>query len=111
MNDMKQDFDEMKNVMHAINQINQQIKDLENKRDILKQQLEEGVKIYGGKIGFDDVGSAYMVKGKTRVSYDAPSIDALIVQLIQDGEVHTAQKLSDLRKESQGSDYLVVKKN
>jgi len=107
---MQEDFEAAQNIMQKILDISLRVNALEAEKKLLKQQLHAYVEQHGGKIGFDGIGSAYIVKGVKKVSYDTSAIESLIVTLVQNGETHTAQALSDIRTESQGEDYIVVKK-
>jgi rhamnogalacturonyl hydrolase YesR len=109
----EQDSQELQQIMKDIIELNQQIELLESDKNALKTQLQEGVNHYGGKVSFYGIGTAYMVKGKPRISYDAGEIDKLIATIMTDGiadQVAVAKALLALRKETKGSDYMTVKK-
>lgn len=114
MNNMtNDDAQELQQVMQQIIELGEQIKLIESDRDALKTQLQEGVNHYGGKVAFYGIGSAYIVKGKPRVSYDVGGVDKLVASLMADGEalgVQIAKQLLALRTESKGTDYMTVKK-
>lgn len=107
----EQDMNELREIMRQVVALSDQIDALQAQKDALKTQLEEGVAFYGGTVGFDGIGTAYTVKGKSRVSYDAKALDKLIATLVADGELHTAKALSDIRKETVSKDYISVKRD
>ena len=51
-----------------------------------------------GPVKIDHVGAAIVTPASTSHSYDAKAIDELLAQFVADGDIGTAQALTDARK-------------
>lgn len=94
-----------------IAEIDSEIAPLTSRRDAIREEIKELVTALGGSVSVPGFGTALMTKSAKTASYDAQTVDAIVSQLVRDGEIHTAQKLADARKESQRAGYIMLKKD
>jgi outer membrane murein-binding lipoprotein Lpp len=93
-----------------IAEIDSEIAPLTSRRDAIREQIKELVTALGGSVSVPGFGTALITKSTKSASYDAQTVDAIVSQLVRDGEIQTAQKLADARKESQRAGYIMLKK-
>jgi outer membrane murein-binding lipoprotein Lpp len=94
-----------------IAEIDSEIAPLTSRRDAIREQIKELVTALGGSVSVPGFGTALMTKSAKSASYDAQTVDAIVSQLVRDGEIHTAQKLADARKETTRAGYIMLKKD
>ena len=82
------DYFEMKSELEAY----------EAKSDDLRRDLTVLVEALGGSFKLDHVGTAIITPASTSHSYDTKAIDELLAQCVADGDISTAQTLTDARK-------------
>jgi hypothetical protein len=82
------DYFEMKSELEAY----------EAKSDDLRRDLHVLVEALGGSFKLDHVGTAIITPPSTSHSYDTKAIDELLAQCVADGDISTAQALTDARK-------------
>lgn len=82
------DYFEMKSELEAY----------EAKADDLRRDLTVLVEALGGSYKLDHVGTAIITPPSTSHSYDTKAIDELLAQSVADGDIATAQALTDARK-------------
>jgi len=66
--------------------------------DDLRRNLQTLVEALGGSFKVDHVGTALITPASTSHSYDTKMIDELLAQCVADGDIGTAQTLTDARK-------------
>lgn len=92
-------------------EIENEIKALEADKDDIKKVVfnivneteTKNIEVFG-------TGTVLITKDTKTVSYDAKGLDSLVTQLLRDGEVRTAQAISDLRKESERKGHLMFRR-
>jgi hypothetical protein len=94
-----------------IAEIDSEIAPLTFRRDVIREQIKELVTALGGSVSVPGFGTALMTKSAKSASYDAQAVDAIVSQLVRDGEIQTAQRIADARKESQRAGYIMLKKD
>jgi hypothetical protein len=82
------DYFEMKSELEAY----------EAKSDDLRRDLQVLVEALGGSFKLDHVGTALITPPSTSHSYDTKAIDELLAQCVADGDIGTAQSLTNARK-------------
>ena len=70
----------------------------EARADDLRRDLTVLVEALGGSYKLDHVGAAIITPASTSHSYDTKAIDELLAQSVADGDIATAQALTDARK-------------
>lgn len=96
-------------LLSELTEVQNEIKGLEEREAIIRDMLLVETTKAGGKMS--EAGYALsVVTPKPRVSYETKSIDAFIIECTQNGDMHTANALSALRKLSEPKPYLTVKK-
>ena len=93
-----------------IAEIDSEIAPLTSRRDAIREDIKELVIAMGGTISIPGLGTALMTKSGKSASYDAQIVDAIVSELVRNGEIHTAQKLADARKETTRAGYVMLKK-
>lgn len=103
--------EELRGLLLDVAEIEDEIKALEYSVKEKKERIHQIVSASDSKsITIDGVATALITKDSTTVSYDKDGLDSLIAQLVKDGEVHTAQRISDLRSESKRKGHLMIRK-
>jgi len=74
-----------------------EIKAHEAMQDDVRRNIEAYV-LEHGPIKIDHVGAAIVTPASTSHSYDTKAIDELLAQCVADGDIGTAQALTDARK-------------
>ena len=70
----------------------------EAQADDLRRDLQVLVESLGGSFKLDHVGTASITPASTSHSYDTKAIDELLAQSVADGDIATAQALTNARK-------------
>lgn len=70
----------------------------EARADDLRRDLTVLVEALGGSYKLEHVGAAIITPASTSHSYDTKAIDELLAQSVADGDIATAQALTDARK-------------
>ena len=70
----------------------------EARADDLRRDLTVLVEALGGSYKLDHVGTASITPASTSHSYDTKAIDELLAQSVADGDIATAQALTNARK-------------
>lgn len=99
------------NLWGEIAELDSEITPLQNRRDMIRNEIKELVTVLGGSVSVPGFGTALMTKSGKSASYDAPTLDALTSQLLRDGEIRTAQKIADARTEKTRAGYIMLKKD
>ena len=71
----------------------------EHMQSELRKRIEEVI-AESGAVKIRGLGSASITPASVSHSYDSKAIDKIISDCLLDGDVHTARKLSEARKES-----------
>jgi len=74
-----------------------EIKAHEAMQDDVRRNIEAYV-LEHGPVKIDHVGAAIVTPASTSHSYDTKAIDELLAQCVADGDIGTAQSLTDARK-------------
>lgn len=77
--------------------------------DVIRGQVERVVRRMGGKA----TGAGYtsrMVEASQTVSYDARALDSLVAELSAAGDVYTAGRIAQARKEKTRDGYLRIER-
>jgi len=74
-----------------------EIKAHEAMQDDVRRNIEAYV-LEHGPVKIDHVGAAIVTPASTSHSYDTKAIDELLAQCVADGDIGTAQALTDARK-------------
>lgn len=91
-------------------EVDNEIKTLQERMDIIKDEVRKIVEAAPDKMIETDYGVLMMTKSSKSVKYDHRQIDALIAELIRNGESHTANLLSNIREETVRKSYLMYRK-
>lgn len=94
-----------------IAEIDSELTPITVRRDAIRDEIKKLVLTLGGTVSIPGFGTALMTKSTKSASYDAASVDAIVSELVRNGEIQTAQKLADARKESQRAGYIMLKKD
>ena len=94
-----------------IAEIDSELAPLTSRRDMVRDQIRELVTVLGGSVSVPGFGTALITKSTKSASYDAQTLDALTSELVRNGEIQTAQRIADARKESQRAGYIMLKKD
>ena len=94
-----------------IAEIDSEIAPLTSRRDAIREEIKELVTALGGSVSVPGFGTALMTKGGKSASYDAQTLDALTSELVRNGEIQTAQRIADARKETTRAGYIMLKKD
>lgn len=103
-------MDRLRDLMAEWAEVENEIKTLQERMDIVKDEVRKIVEASPDKLIETDHGVLMMTKASKTVKYDAKQIDSLIAELIKNGEVHTANLLSNIREESVRKSYLMYRK-
>ena len=71
----------------------------EHMQSELRKRIEEII-AESGAVKIRGLGGASITPASVSYSYDAKAIDNIITESLRDGDIHTAKKLSEARKES-----------
>ena len=81
-------------------EIDSEITALEATQKDIRRNIETLTVAMGGNVKLAHIGSVIVTEPSTSHSYDTKSIDALLLDLIQAGELHTAKRIIDSKKET-----------
>jgi hypothetical protein len=81
-------------------EIDSEITALEATQKDIRKNIETLTIAMGGNVKLAHVGSAIVTEPSTSHSYDTKSIDALLYELIENGELSTAKKIMECKKET-----------
>ena len=81
-------------------EIDSEITALEATQKDIRRNIETLTVAMGGNVKLAHIGSVMVTEPSTSHSYDTKSIDALLLDLIQAGELHTAKRIIDSKKET-----------
>lgn len=81
-------------------ELDSEITALEATQKDIRKNIETLTIAMGGNVKLANVGSAMVTEPSTSHSYDAKSIDALLYELIENGELSTAKKIMECKKET-----------
>jgi len=81
-------------------EIDSEITALESTQKDIRRNIETLTIAMGGNVKLAHVGSAIVTEPSTSHSYDTKSIDALLYELIENGELSTAKKIMECKKET-----------
>ena len=73
---------------------------LEAIKNDIRRNIETLAVAMGGNVKLAHIGSVIVTEPSTSHSYDTKSIDALLMELVQAGELHTAKKIMECKKET-----------
>jgi len=81
-------------------EIDSEITALEATQKDIRRNIETLTIAMGGNVKLAQVGTAMVTESTTSHSYDTKSIDALLYELIENGELSTAKKIMECKKET-----------
>ena len=81
-------------------EIDSEIVALEATQKDIRRNIETLTIAMGGNVKLAHIGSAMVTESTTSHSYDTKSIDALLYELIENGELSTAKKIMKCKKET-----------
>lgn len=81
-------------------ELDSEITALEATQKDIRRNIETLTIAMGGNVKLAHVGSAIVTEPSISHSYDTKSIDALLMELVQAGELHTAKKIMECKKET-----------
>ena len=99
------------NLWGEIAELDSELAPLTSRRDAIRDEIKELVVLVGGSVSVPGFGTALITKPGKSASYDAQTLDALTSELVRNGEIQTAQRIADARKESQRAGYIMLKKD
>ena len=81
-------------------EIDSEITALEATQKDIRRNIETLAVAMGGNVKLAHIGSVIITEPSTSHSYDTKSIDALLYELIENGELNTAKKIMECKKET-----------
>jgi hypothetical protein len=81
-------------------EIDSEITALEATQKDIRRNIETLTIAMGGNVKLAHIGTAMVTESTTSHSYDTKSIDALLYELIENGELSTAKKIMECKKET-----------
>lgn len=81
-------------------EIDSEITALEATKNDIRRNIETLTVAMGGNVKLAHIGSVMVTEPSKSHSYDTKGIDALLLELIESGELHTAKKIIDCKKET-----------
>ena len=81
-------------------EIDSEITALEATQKDIRRNIETLAVAMGGNVKLAHIGSVVITEPSTSHSYDTKSIDALLYELIENGELNTAKKIMECKKET-----------
>ena len=99
---------DVRDMLASYFELDDEIKALEEDAGILRKKLYAATIDFGGAYKIDHLASLKIVPASVSHSYDTAGIDALVADLLRDGEIHTAQRLATLRKETKRAESLRI---
>ncbi len=81
-------------------EIDSEITALEATKNDIRRNIETLTIAMGGSVKLAHIGSVMVAEPSKSHSYDTKGIDALLLELIESGELHTAKKIIDCKKET-----------
>jgi hypothetical protein len=81
-------------------EIDSEITALEATQKDIRRNIETLAVAMGGNVKLAHIGSVIVTEPSTSHSYDTKSIDALLYELIENGELNTAKKIMECKKET-----------
>lgn len=81
-------------------EIDSEITALEATQKDIRRNIETLTVAMGGNVKLAHIGSVIFTEPSTSHSYDTKSIDALLYELIENGELNTAKKIMECKKET-----------
>ena len=81
-------------------EIDSEITALEATQKDIRKNIETLTVAMGGNVKLAHIGSVMVTEPSTSHSYDTKMIDALLFELIENGELNTARRIMDCKKET-----------
>lgn len=81
-------------------EIDSEITALEATQKDIRKNIETLTVAMGGNVKLAHIGSVMVTEPSTSHSYDTKGIDALLFELIENGELSTAKKIMECKKET-----------
>lgn len=81
-------------------EIDSEITALEATQKDIRKNIETLTVAMGGNVKLAHIGSVMVTEPSTSHSYDTKGIDALLFELIENGELNTARRIMDCKKET-----------
>ena len=81
-------------------EIDSEITALEATQKDIRRNIETLTVAMGGNVKLAHIGSVIVTEPSTSHSYDTKSIDALLYELIENGELNTAKRIMECKKET-----------
>jgi hypothetical protein len=104
-------MEELQDMLGTLLEIENEIEALEFNKKIVKSNIQKIVEgLPDQRCEIAGMGTVLMTKPSPTASYEAKQLDALTAQLLQNGEIRTAQAIADCRKESLRASHLMFRK-
>ena len=104
-------MEELQDWLGTLLEIDNEIEALEFNKKIVKGNIQKIVEgLPDQRCEIPGMGTVQMTKPSVTASYESKQLDALTAQLLQNGEMRTAQAIADCRKESQRASHLMFRK-
>jgi RNase P/RNase MRP subunit POP5 len=97
-------------LMAELAEVQNEIKGLQERFDIIREELLKHAQENGGKIVAPGFGTVAVITPKPRMSFKAEDIENFIIECTRNGDMHTAAALADMRKASEPKPYVTFKK-
>ena len=81
-------------------EIESEITALEATQKDIRKNIETLTVAMGGNVKLAHIGSVMVTELSTSHSYDTKAIDALLFELVENGELNTARRIMDCKKET-----------
>jgi hypothetical protein len=81
-------------------EIDSEIQALEATQKDIRKSIETLTIALGGNVKIAHIGTALVTESSTSHAYDTKAIDALLLDLISLGELHTAKRIMECKKET-----------
>lgn len=91
---------ELAGLLNDLGEIESEIKAHEYGRDQLRERITALTVELGGRVTIPNVGTVMVMGDSATRSYDTKALDALVRQLIADGDVHSAKAITECEKTS-----------
>jgi hypothetical protein len=101
----------LRGLLDELGELESEIKALEYRKEEIRNQVFKIVDELPTKsVEVLGLGTALITKPSVTVKYDSDKLDSLVAELIRNGEIHTAQKISDVREEKPRKGSLMIRK-
>lgn len=105
---MSQDTNNLHTLLSEFYEIQSELDALEYMQGQIRDKINIETKSLGGKVAIRGLASVSIIPASTSHSYDTKALDQLLADAVAAGDMHTAQALTDARKQSSRKETLRI---